>query len=209
MQRHIKLFVRAELFPGRELPQIINRRFFPSKEDIRKLIYHQRRKTIHSFIDQENLVHKVRQWKDEHPDDSWTLRLSSFVKRPLNEDEEEDGSDPIMKLQDDSFLVVFQTVWQKRLLERYGKEVVFLDATYRTTKYTLPLFFLCVQTSSGYCVVGSFITEREDAASVAEALQVIRDNNPTWYPGSFMVDASEVEATAINSAFPGKLYDPI
>ncbi|PJE77343.1 hypothetical protein CI610_03739 [invertebrate metagenome] len=154
-------------------------------------------------------MHKVRQWKDEHPDDSWTLRLSSFVKRPLNEDEEEDGSDPIMKLQDDSFLVVFQTVWQKRLLERYGKEVVFLDATYRTTKYTLPLFFLCVQTSSGYCVVGSFITEREDAASVAEALQVIRDNNPTWYPGSFMVDASEVEATAINSAFPGKLYDPI
>ncbi|XP_048246920.1 uncharacterized protein LOC124125195 [Haliotis rufescens] len=106
-----------------------------------------------------------------------------------------------MKLEDDNLLVVFQTPWQRRLLDIYGKELVFLDATYKTTKYALPLFFLCVQTNSGYCVVGAFITEKEESSSIAEALQIIKDNNPTWYPGGFMIDASKVEANAINSAF--------
>ncbi|CAH3020845.1 unnamed protein product, partial [Porites evermanni] len=44
----------------------------------------------------------------------------------------------------EKFLFVHQEVWQQRLLRRYGSELVLLDATYKTTKYALPLFFLCV-----------------------------------------------------------------
>jgi hypothetical protein len=59
------------------------------------------------------------------------------------------------------------------MLQRYGEEMVFLDATYRTTKYALPLFFLCVHTNSGYYVVGAFVTQREDSQSISEALSIL------------------------------------
>ncbi|XP_069108844.1 uncharacterized protein [Argopecten irradians] len=109
--------------------------------------------------------------------------------------------------EEESLLVIYQSKWQRNLLARYGNELVYLDATYRTTKYALPLFFLCVQTNGGFCVVGAFITEREDSSSVAEALQVIKDNNSAWTCKGFMIDSSEVEANAIHSVFPeSKIY---
>ena len=39
-----------------------------------------------------------------------------------------------------------------RLYEQYGNDMVLLDATYRTCKYALPLFFLCVRTNVNYQV---------------------------------------------------------
>jgi hypothetical protein len=60
------------------------------------------------------------------------------------------------------------------MLQRYDEEMVFLDATYRTTKYALPLFFLCVHANSGYYVVGAFVTQREDSQSISEELSHIR-----------------------------------
>jgi hypothetical protein len=46
---------------------------------------------------------------------------------------------------DRKFLYVHQTPWQKRLLSLYGNEIALLDATYRTTRYSLPLYFLFQQ----------------------------------------------------------------
>ena len=81
--------------------------------------------------------------------------------------------------------------------------MVFLDATYRTTRYAIPLFFVCVHTNCGYCVVATLILEREDTKSVAEALAALLVMNPGWSPSAFMVDSSEVEMNAIASVFPG------
>jgi len=39
-------------------------------------------------------------------------------------------------------LVVYQSQWQRRLLARYGS-MCLLNATYKTTRYSLLLFFLC------------------------------------------------------------------
>lgn len=50
------------------------------------------------------------------------------------------------------FLFVHQTADQARLMERYGNELSLLDATYRTTKYTLYLFFITVKTNMDYQV---------------------------------------------------------
>ena len=61
----------------------------------------------------------------------------------------------------DKFLLVHQEVWQQRLLSRYGSDLVLIDATYKTTKYALPLFFICVHTNVGYKVVAEFICENE------------------------------------------------
>ena len=42
-------------------------------------------------------------------------------------------------------LFVHQSANQKRILEKYGNEICLLDATYKTTKYSVPLFFLVVK----------------------------------------------------------------
>ena len=36
---------------------------------------------------------------------------------------------------------------------KYGSEQCLLDATYRTTQYAVPLYFVAVQTNVGFCVV--------------------------------------------------------
>ena len=48
-----------------------------------------------------------------------------------------------------TLLWVHQDNWQKELLVKYG---TLIDATYKTTKYDLALFFLCVRTNVNYTV---------------------------------------------------------
>jgi hypothetical protein len=83
---------------------------------------------------------------------------------------------------------VHQTPWQKWLLSLYGNEIALLDATYRTTRYSLPLYLLCVPTNVNYINV---VTETEDSSSLIEALQVIKEWNPDWSPKYFMCDYAE------------------
>lgn len=95
-----------------------------------------------------------------------------------------------------------QTAWQKRLLRLYGNDICLLDATYKTTRYALPLFFLAVKTNVDYQVVGSFVTEDETVCSIKEALEVVREWNPDWSPHLFMTDNCSQEIQAIENLFP-------
>ena len=101
-------------------------------------------------------------------------------------------------------LFVHQTKDQRRLLERYGNEISMLDATYKTTRYSLPLFFVVVKTNVDYQIVGSFVIQSETTDSIYEALSVLKSWNPKWNPSYFMVDYSEEEMSAIGKLFPGK-----
>ena len=47
-----------------------------------------------------------------------------------------------------------------------------IDATYRTTKYDIPLFFLVVPTNVGYVVAAEFCVQSEGADDITEALKV-------------------------------------
>ncbi|XP_078667570.1 uncharacterized protein LOC144909435 [Branchiostoma floridae x Branchiostoma belcheri] len=94
-----------------------------------------------------------------------------------------------------------QTSWQKRLLHIYGQQLVLLDATYRTCRYSVPLFFLCVRANVSYVVVGLFIVQEESIAAIREALQVFKDFNPNWHPSHFMVDFSTAEIAALEEEF--------
>ena len=79
---------------------------------------------------------------------------------------------------------------------KYDGEICLLNATYKTSRYALPTFFLCVRTNADYCVVASFVVQLENADAINEALQLIKDWNPTWDP-DFCVDFSEAEINAI------------
>ena len=105
--------------------------------------------------------------------------------------------------QNQKFLYVHQSAWQKKLLQQYGNDTCLLDATYRTTSYALPLFFLCVPTNFNYAVVASFIVEAEDSFSIEEALRIIKDWNPLWSPKYFMCDYADGEINAIEEVFEG------
>ena len=103
---------------------------------------------------------------------------------------------------DQSLLWVHQTTWQQQLKLRYGNTISLIDATYKTTKYDLALFFICVKTNVGYAVVAEFIIQCESAQYILEALSILKQWNPQWNPQFFMCDYSEAELQALESAFP-------
>ena len=103
----------------------------------------------------------------------------------------------------ENFLFVHQEQWQRKLLLRYGNDLALLDATYKTTKYAMPLFFLCVNTNVGYKVVAEFMYQHEDELSISEALGILQQWNPQWKPKYFMVDFSATEIGATETQFPG------
>ena len=86
-------------------------------------------------------------------------------------------------------------------MEWYGNELSMLHATYKTTRYSLSLFFLVIKTNVDYQIVG----QSETVDAIYKALSVFKSWNPKWNPSYFMVDYSEEEMSAIGKLFPGNL----
>ena len=59
-------------------------------------------------------------------------------------------------------MFVYQSNHMGRLLQRHGNEMCLLDATYKATRYALPLFFLVVKTNVDYQVVAAFLIKGEN-----------------------------------------------
>lgn len=110
---------------------------------------------------------------------------------------EEEGSDDTSG----TFLLIHQTKEQKELLKKYGN-MTLLDATYKTSKYALPLFLVVVRTNVSYMPIAEFLVERESTACITEALQILKQWNPQWEPHSFMLDYCDEEYQALESVFP-------
>ena len=73
-----------------------------------------------------------------------------------------------------SFIFICQSKWQKYLLQRYGNELILSHATYKTTRYSLPLFFLTVKTKVDYQIISTFVKENERTQSITETLAIIK-----------------------------------
>ena len=71
---------------------------------------------------------------------------------------------------------------QQDLLTQYGNTITLMDATYKTTRYELPLFFITVRTNVGYSVVAEFVIQHEKTEDISEALNLLKTWNPTWCP---------------------------
>lgn len=89
-----------------------------------------------------------------------------------------------------------------------------MDATYRTTKYALPLFFLAVKTNVGFSVVAEFVVQNETKNLIVQGLQTIKNwmneapDKPEgweWKPKFFMTDFCEREIVVIEETFSGSL----
>ena len=220
MKRLLKFTVKNEIFKDQALPEVTNKRYFPTSRSVKNHISKARRKQTQSLIDQECLQEKIGEWKKSNPTTKIHLRTKSLrsdskeerkVENDGSSDEKEcieDEISGVVKIKTPSsntFMFVYQTKWQRQLLHRYGTEMVFLDATYRTTRYALPLFFLVVKTNMDYQIAATFVIESETTSSIREALQVIKDWNPDIQPQYAMTDYCNEEILAFESVFPGNL----
>ena len=127
--------------------------------------------------------------------------LSCILESDTEEEDEDNKDLKILVEPGNSLLFVYQSKWQGRLLQKDGNELSFLDATYKTTRYTLPLFFLVFKTDVDYQIVGTFVCEGESTENITEALNIIKDWNPGWKPLYFMTDYSDEKITSIRPYF--------
>lgn len=142
VRRHTQAFVRRSLFNGKELPSLLNRRYFPTRRDYVNLIYSARTAQMKSSVDQINIESKIDEWKkaNEHQ-----FLFRSFIEDTSMPDVVSDSENVLVHSKGRlGLLIVHQTRWQKRLMARYG-HMVLLDATYKTTTYAVPLFFVDIK----------------------------------------------------------------
>ena len=101
MQRHVKIFVKNELFHGTSLPPPTSRRYHPKKKDIWNHMYIAAVKLTFSKIDQENLELKVKEWVKQSPNDNFFFRrYGSIHERRLEPDKigtNDTDSDEVME----------------------------------------------------------------------------------------------------------------
>ncbi|XP_061178455.1 uncharacterized protein LOC133187113 [Saccostrea echinata] len=213
MKLLIEVFLKQSIFQNSPLPPKHNKRFWPSLKDIYNHMATQFLKLRDSSFDQKEVQGMIEDQRSLHKDDNYYLRIKTdqVQEHPVSGDPDErlfvdedlfignygKSADGVNK-----FLYVHQTAWQRQLLSRYGNEICLLDATYRTTRYTLPLYFLCVPTNVNYMTVATFIVETEDSISIQEALSIIKSWNPNWKPAYFMCDYADEEISSIESVFP-------
>ena len=100
-----------------------------------------------------------------------------------------------------SLLFVYQSKWQMDLIKRYGNKLILLDATHKTTRYALSLFFMVVKTNVDYQIVASFVIENETYEAIWEAVAVIKSWNPEFDPKYDMTDYCHEEIRALENNF--------
>jgi len=203
--RHTESFVKHQLFSGQTLPSRLNPRYYPTRRDITNLIYRARLANMHSVVDQDNLLAKMEKWSGGVDEAFFFRPYTSSDTASTYDNVDEDEEVTVNSGGRQGLLLVHQTVWQKRLLNRYGS-MCLLDATYKTMRYAVPLFFLCVRMNVDYVVVATVVTQYEDSASIAEALHIVRQWNADWSPQSFMVDFCEPEIMALEEVFHSKKF---
>ena len=62
----------------------------------------------------------------------------------------------------------------KRLYRLYAPSLLLLDATYKTTEYTVPLFFAAVKTKVNFKVAGIIFVLEETEPMITKALLVLK-----------------------------------
>ena len=93
MKRHIRIYVKDELFRDSELPSFENRQFYPRRQDIRSHMYIAAAKNWLAKMDQGNLQLKIGKWKQKSTNDFFYYRSYGAVITDDGENGEDKGKD--------------------------------------------------------------------------------------------------------------------
>ena len=207
VKRALKLYVTSLPKP----PNTDDRAYYPLNSDLSNHIYKAKLLFQLSKLDQESLALKVDEWKASNKHINILFRpykRRHIEKQCCQEEKCVCDNDCNSTLDyEQTLLWIHQEPWQQELMINYGNLITLIDATYKTTRYELPLFFLSAKTNVGYSPIAQFVIHHERMEDIAKALQIIKDWNPAWSPKFFMSDYSEVEMMAAERVFPNtKLY---
>ncbi|KAL3186192.1 hypothetical protein MRX96_027924 [Rhipicephalus microplus] len=203
----LRYYVQDVLFNGKEKPDLDCRAFYPTSKDIRNHIQESLRQGRCSNLDQENVAMLVSALEREEPTSKVLFRPYCYTSEakttiPEADDDQINVEETLAKQCDRTLLFCYQSRFMAELLKQYGNNVTCLDATNKTTDYSLPLFFLVVKTPTNYMVAGVFVVQYETSACISEALSVFKSWDPEYLPKYFMVDFCQAEISAISEVFP-------
>ena len=181
IRRYLEHYVKNDLFHGKTIPSKTRCRYFPRRKDIANEISKIKQAKRFTQVDQDHLKELVTNWRVQKPNDNFFFRAQENIDcadgyssgSEIDDDIDDLRCKPTRELQN-NLLFCYQSEQQCRLLAHYGNAMCLLDATYRTTRYALPLFFLCVRTNVGCQVVGVFIIQQEDIESINAALEIFK-----------------------------------
>lgn len=111
VRKCLEQYAQKEMFGGnaaQQKPIKSNRRYYPSRQDLRSHVARAISASKYCGDDQESLKGKVDQWCCESPTSKFYIRTR---------DDNTDGNES-------KFMFVHQEEWQQRLLLRYGSELV-------------------------------------------------------------------------------------
>ena len=186
VKRALKFYVENHLSKQHGInPVDTDRSFYPTLRDIQNHIYKSKKQLELSALDQENLRLKIAEWKKNKSESLFYFRP---YKRKTNADENEvliaqpvrtppssgrfngnfssEESTPVQV--DNEFEETLLCVSREMAKGLNANNITLLDATYKTTKYDLSLFFLGVKTNVGYSVVAEFVIQSETTQQISE-----------------------------------------
>ena len=160
---------RVSLQLGSFPPDKLDRAFNPTKDDIRNHIHFamSSRAIELSKFDQDNLQKKIEV-------ESSIITSKQFFRPFMKHEDAATLSTEVCEQFSQKLIWVHQEEWQQKLCLKYGNMISLIDATYKATKYDLPLFFICVRTNVGYCVVAEFVIQDETTQQILEPLTILR-----------------------------------
>ena len=166
-----------------------------------------------SHIDQDNLHTEKEQWKQ------WAdVYFEKVINHDIDEsdsdesdsDEYEDrkhlvGNTKQQKQTDGKLVFVYQSPQMKRHYRLYAPSLLLLDATYKTAKYAVPLFFAAVKTNVNLQVVCVIVLLEETEPMITKALLILMSRSPDVNPKYAMLDFGEKEISTLENVFSGIL----
>ena len=200
-------FVNTEIFKGESISLELRRRFKPDKKTICNIVASVRAETRYSKFDQENVMEMKRKWETDAnvkfiPKGSQP-KLEELIEQL--ETDFNDFTDITWEVPDDvdnKLCLVYQSKNMQHLYKKYGPHLILLDATHKVCKYSLPLFFLVVQTNVNFQIAAIVVIEDESSELLIKALQFIKEWNPDVSPKYAMVDFDAGEILSLETIFP-------
>ena len=99
-------------------------------------------------------------------------------------------------------MFIYQSTEMQRMFHRYGNQLILLDASYKTIKYALPLFFLVVKTNVNFQVCAVIVLQEDSVDMITRVLSVVKMWNPEVAPKYAFVDFDEREIPPLEIVYP-------